>query len=396
MNTENTWVFLSHSNMDFPKLTIVRDKLEALGYRPLLFFLKCLEDDKEIRALIYREIDARERFILCRSENSEKSDWVKEEVKYIESLRRPYEVIDLEASDAAIDAAIKDFNQRSTAVLCSTENAVAKETVDVLEAKAFKVINLNERGYGGTSLSIQGIKNYVKKNRDIFEKAYFIVLVSRKLREEETEFLNGLVGDYELNAFVFNVERYADKGYFAGLKSFKTLEGDMNKCMAEKIVRHLIDWDVSHNNKKIEDTGKDTSRNGDDGNVIETKKPRIKNDVYLARLKDYLEAHRETVLAKTIDKASHKTWLKDNNKESYISALGPKCMRLINTHASRKGQYYSTIYECTDLKILCWIFDDLLSKQRSVEAQEVYYSGTTASALRCYIMHLLKENGITI
>ena len=249
MNTENTWVFLSHSNKDFSKLTIVRNKLEKLGYRPLLFFLKCLENDREIRELIYREIDARERFILCQSKNSIHSPWVELEVEYIKRSGRPYEVIDLDASNAAIDAAIMDFNRRSTSIVWSTENTVAKELVNVLEAKAFKAINLKEIVSGGTSSSIQGIENYVKENRDTFEKSYFIVLASRKLNEEETRFLNGLVGECKLNAFVFNVEHCVDKDYFSGLKSFKKLEGNMSKCMAEKIVKHLIDWDVSRYNE---------------------------------------------------------------------------------------------------------------------------------------------------
>lgn len=48
IDTSNAWVFVSHSNRDFEKIIQVRNMLESLQYRPLLFFLKCLEDDKEI------------------------------------------------------------------------------------------------------------------------------------------------------------------------------------------------------------------------------------------------------------------------------------------------------------------------------------------------------------
>lgn len=79
------WVFLSHSNKDYEKVKSVRDKLERDDFRPIMFFLKCLEDNDEIDDLIKREIDVRTRFILCDSENARKSDWVQKEIEYIES-----------------------------------------------------------------------------------------------------------------------------------------------------------------------------------------------------------------------------------------------------------------------------------------------------------------------
>lgn len=42
------WVFLSHSNKDYEKVRQVRNILEQQGYRPLMFFLNCLNDDNEI------------------------------------------------------------------------------------------------------------------------------------------------------------------------------------------------------------------------------------------------------------------------------------------------------------------------------------------------------------
>ena len=46
IDTSNAWVFVSHSNKDFEKIRYVRNKLEMYGFKPLLFFMKCLEDDK--------------------------------------------------------------------------------------------------------------------------------------------------------------------------------------------------------------------------------------------------------------------------------------------------------------------------------------------------------------
>jgi hypothetical protein len=84
--SQGAWIFVSHSNRDFDKVRHVRDTLESAGHRPLLFFLKSLDDDSEIDGLIKAEIDAREWFILCDSANSRASNWVGREVAYIRTL----------------------------------------------------------------------------------------------------------------------------------------------------------------------------------------------------------------------------------------------------------------------------------------------------------------------
>ncbi len=77
-------VFLSHSSKDIEKVRRIRDILEALDYEPLLFQLKCLDDDNEnLEAFIKKEIEARNIFIYCKSENSDKSCWVQKELEYI-------------------------------------------------------------------------------------------------------------------------------------------------------------------------------------------------------------------------------------------------------------------------------------------------------------------------
>lgn len=48
MNTENSkWVFLSHSNKDIINVRVVRNKLEHNGFYPIMFYLKCLEQDPD-------------------------------------------------------------------------------------------------------------------------------------------------------------------------------------------------------------------------------------------------------------------------------------------------------------------------------------------------------------
>ena len=96
-NPEGAWVFLSHSHLDLAKVRQVRNALEAKGHNPLMFFLKCLDDDAGLDDLIRREIEARTWFLLCQSPNARASRWVQEEVGIIKSLEgKVYEEIDLD------------------------------------------------------------------------------------------------------------------------------------------------------------------------------------------------------------------------------------------------------------------------------------------------------------
>lgn len=107
------WVFLSHSNKDYEKVRQVRNILEEQKFRPLMFFLCCLDDDQEIDNLIKREIDHRTRFIYCESENSKKSRWVQEEVKYIKEKDRVFETINLDLPITEIKKQLDRFRKKS-------------------------------------------------------------------------------------------------------------------------------------------------------------------------------------------------------------------------------------------------------------------------------------------
>lgn len=113
-NNNEIWVFLSHSNKDYEKVRKVRDMLEDQQMRPLMFFLKCLNDHDEIDSLIKREIDCRSRFILCDTDVSRKSEWVKREVEYIKSKDRNFDVIDLTVSDEEIFKQIEQIKKQAT------------------------------------------------------------------------------------------------------------------------------------------------------------------------------------------------------------------------------------------------------------------------------------------
>lgn len=113
MNNDNDiWVFLSHSNEDFSKVRKLRNLLEENGFRPIMFYLKCMEDEtriEELRTLINDEIDSRNRFIYCQSIKAQISSWVKEELKHLRETNRSYDTFDVDNTN---DQELENFVER--------------------------------------------------------------------------------------------------------------------------------------------------------------------------------------------------------------------------------------------------------------------------------------------
>ena len=188
MNNDNEiWVFLSHSNKDYEKVRIVRNILEEHGFRPLMFFLKCLSDDNnddEVRHLIQREIDSRNRFILCDSPNAQASGWVKEEVEYIQSKQRFYQTVDLKdvGKPEKLAESILLFKKRSTVLLSYSkfDSEIAKDLIGRLESSDFIITDLHD------SLTIEDyasndLADTIK--RSISGGGYYIALIGKRFTE---------------------------------------------------------------------------------------------------------------------------------------------------------------------------------------------------------------------
>jgi len=116
--SEGSWIFLSHSHKDFEKVREVRNILEVQGHNPLMFFLKCLDDDDEIDDLITREIEARSWFILCDSENARNSRWVQEEVETIKEYpEKTYQEIDLDDPETNLEEELSYLTKKASVFL---------------------------------------------------------------------------------------------------------------------------------------------------------------------------------------------------------------------------------------------------------------------------------------
>jgi hypothetical protein len=81
------YFFVSHSHLDIEKVRVIRNTIEeTFFYEPILFFLKSLSEEKEIKDLLKREIYERIWFVYCNSENAQNSEYVQFERKYVNEL----------------------------------------------------------------------------------------------------------------------------------------------------------------------------------------------------------------------------------------------------------------------------------------------------------------------
>jgi hypothetical protein len=184
MNNDNegAWIFISHSLKDWDKVRRIRNILEEKGRKPLLFFLKCLNDDSEIDDLIKREIESRDFFILCDSENAKNSKWVKAEDEFVKSLEKVYEVIDLDDDIETQLGKIGKLLKRSTVFIShshSDEN-IAQKFIKSFKDNDYQVFDYNQ--ISPVSVFVNEISKGIDES---IEKGFFLLLLSEKSLESK-------------------------------------------------------------------------------------------------------------------------------------------------------------------------------------------------------------------
>ncbi len=142
---DGAWVFVSHSHHDFEKVRAIRNAFEAEGHRPLLFYLKCLEDDSaQLPELLEKEIAARNFFLLCNSASSRSSNWVQKEMQIAQSLEgKVIEEVDLDAGLEECLKKVKRLSRRATVFLScsSSDSKVARRIADRLREEDYRVLS---------------------------------------------------------------------------------------------------------------------------------------------------------------------------------------------------------------------------------------------------------------
>ena len=132
--------FLSHSSKDIEKVRQIRDILEVLDYEPLLFHLKCLDDDNgDLETFIQKEIESRNIFIYCKSQNAESSRWVQKELEYIKSFdsKRLFTIdITLPFKDTVVQLlqSITEIVKKNRIFLSCSHSSPDKEYGDSIES----------------------------------------------------------------------------------------------------------------------------------------------------------------------------------------------------------------------------------------------------------------------
>ena len=136
-----------------------------------MFFLKCLSEEHELFSLIKREIDERIWFVYCKSENSEKSKYVLEERRYIDSLiKNGYnkKILTIDLGEFEIwDSKYKDYIRKQISYeIKKTKIFLSYDLKD--ESLAKRIFEgLHSKGYSvwltGNIASSQSVENKIRE-----------------------------------------------------------------------------------------------------------------------------------------------------------------------------------------------------------------------------------------
>lgn len=174
-------VFLSHSSKDIDKVRKIRDILEALEFEPLLFHMKCLDDDNDLlEDFIKKEIDARNVFVYCRSRNSEDSVWVQRELEYIRTSgnKRLYSIdIEKPLRETLVTflQTLARIVQRNKVFISAShsDRAVSDRIAGILEDAGYDVIRYN-------TFEKSKVGQHDEDLRDIARNGIFLPIISSR------------------------------------------------------------------------------------------------------------------------------------------------------------------------------------------------------------------------
>lgn len=183
MKCGGCWIFLSHASEDIDMVRRVRNTFEKYGQNPLAFHLRCLDEkypkkEEELWDLIYREIDAREWFVYCKSPRSEKNKNVLRERQYIEkSGKNKIWMLDLTEKWEIIESKIYKICRDLEVFISysSVDRNIAKNIQKLLIEKDYAVwteANLKSGDYFATQID-NAISRCVKQG-------FFVIIISDK------------------------------------------------------------------------------------------------------------------------------------------------------------------------------------------------------------------------
>lgn len=261
---EGFWVFVSHSTKDFERVRLVRNALEESGFRPILFYLKCLENESEVNDLLKREIDARKRFILCDSPNAQASKFVQSEVRYIKEQQRMFEIVDLSSIDLNSESLqddvlqlIKPFSVRTNVFLSYNyhdDKELAQLISKNLSLHGYKSTNIeffdSQEWYsrlGGVQISFQTVRQVIETT---LSNGYFLYLINGSVSyfcQEELAFAYEFAPNMVLPVVINNQGNKYLPPFLQDKDIINVSEMRSDEDKAQFIVEALTKFDINNN-----------------------------------------------------------------------------------------------------------------------------------------------------
>lgn len=180
-----SWVFLSHSSEDIIKARIIRNEFERYGQNPLMFHLKCLNDDteenkEELFDLIKREIEVRDWFVYCESESAEKSSYVQMERNYVKECNKQFIwMINLDQDIDTIKEQVREiccsiqvflvYDKKDESVVNPLKNELRKNDFSIWDSHE-SISFFDEAGEALTSIAKKGFVLFICTKNSIDNK----------------------------------------------------------------------------------------------------------------------------------------------------------------------------------------------------------------------------------
>lgn len=143
------YIFLSHSHKDLDKVRKIRNLFEENNIEPILFYLRCMDNPdsneaKILEELIHKEIDARDFVVYAKSNNSENSKWVQNELAYIKNTKpQNIKTITLDKKFTSIQNDIEDIlkNRRIVTINFNHDNNILDKFSSYFIKKDYMIVD---------------------------------------------------------------------------------------------------------------------------------------------------------------------------------------------------------------------------------------------------------------
>lgn len=258
-------IFLSHSHKDIDIVRKIRDILELINCDPILFYLKCLdEDNDELESFIKREIESRNIFIYCKSKNSQNSRWVQKELEYIRSFddRRLY-TLDIEKSfEQNIVSMLNELAKmikNNTVVLFFSESnrSIAEQIGKRLSENGFSLqfISSASIGYSDSIPSMKGLSSWeYTKIHDMYVEYFDDVIAPKYDNMSQTGIVMPLISndmfDGEWSSYIVS----KSINWFTSQRQYKIIDVILDQSVKGFEDNTHLFWDGTDNllNKIVE------------------------------------------------------------------------------------------------------------------------------------------------